>query len=261
MSKRQNLGDLIRIRRIGSGLTQAELAQKVGVSQPSISHFESGKSVPSSSQLKSLHRILGGLIESRSSADDRQPPGESSPLGVWLNNVRTRKGLTVSELAQLSGLTSATIYNIESGRIDNPQMGTRDALIRALGETPDSETIEATEEASKIEGLGSLIDFNPHDEGSLPTGSGVYVFYDISDRPIYVGESGDIRGRIREHIEKFWFKRPIVEYGAYVLIPDTKLRKQIEEVLIRFLKSNAVLNKQHVDRGATPSRTSSKRSS
>jgi hypothetical protein len=31
-------------------------------------------------------------------------------------------------------------------------------------------------------------------------------------------------------------------------VSDATLRGQIERVLIRFLKSNAVINKQHVDR-------------
>jgi hypothetical protein len=46
----------------------------------------------------------------------------------------------------------------------------------------------------------------------------------------------------------FWFKSPIVEKGAYVHIKDSKLRHQVEQILIKFLKSNAVLNKQSVER-------------
>ncbi len=85
----------------------------------------------------------------------------------------------------------------------------------------------------------------------MPEDAGVYVFYDISDRPIYVGQSKNIRARISgDHTTRFWFKAPIVQSGAYVKIDDEDLRKRIEAVLIRFLKSNAVLNKQHVDRRA-----------
>ncbi len=63
-----------------------------------------------------------------------------------------------------------------------------------------------------------------------------------------VGESDAISRRIRSHEEKFWFKRPIVERASYIKIADPELRKQIERILIRFLKSNTVLNRQHVAR-------------
>ena len=57
-----------------------------------------------------------------------------------------------------------------------------------------------------------------------------------------------MRRRISEHGEKFWFKPPIVESGSYIEIADKRLRKQIETLLIKFLKSNAVLNIKNVER-------------
>jgi hypothetical protein len=39
-----------------------------------------------------------------------------------------------------------------------------------------------------------------------------------------------------------------VENAEYVRIEDETLRKQLEETLIKFLRRNAVLNKQLVDR-------------
>lgn len=152
------------------------------------------------------------------------------------------------ELAEQAGVSVPTIYNLESGRIDNPQKATVEKLTKALGETPSEETIKATEDAAEIEGLGNLVDFDPHDANNFPAGPGVDVFYDISQRPIYVGESSDLKRRLREYNDKFWFKRPIVESASFIAIKDTKIRQQVEKILIRFLKANAVLNKQHVDR-------------
>jgi hypothetical protein len=40
----------------------------------------------------------------------------------------------------------------------------------------------------------------------------------------------------------------LVDYAAFVKIAHEKLRHQIEQILIRFLKSNAVINKQSVDK-------------
>lgn len=97
-------------------------------------------------------------------------------------------------------------------------------------------------------GFGSLTDFDPYDAEDRPKLSGVYVFYDISDRPIYVGQAKNISNRVKAHSDKFWFKRPIVERAAFIEIRAATLRSQIEQILIKFLKSNAVLNKQGVDR-------------
>ena len=61
------------------------------------------------------------------------------------------------------------------------------------------ESIEtAIAEEVNIEGLGEFSDFDPHSDTSLwPEGGGVYVFYDISHRPIYVGQSGNIQRRLK----------------------------------------------------------------
>jgi excinuclease UvrABC nuclease subunit len=98
--------------------------------------------------------------------------------------------------------------------------------------------------------VGTLADFDPHEEGEFPSEPGIYVLYDISERPIYVGESDDIARRLRQHGDKFWYKSPIVEAGAYVRIDDQQLRRQVEATMIKFLKSNAVINRQFVSRSA-----------
>ena len=72
----------------------------------------------------------------------------------------------------------------------------------------------------------------------------MYVLYDISQRPIYVGKASNIAGRLNDHGTRFWYKRPLVETGAYIEIQNKLLRDQIETVLIQFLKNNAVINKQ-----------------
>lgn len=112
---------------------------------------------------------------------------------------------------------------------------------------PEEVKVESESEQG-VAGLGSLKDFDPHSDADRPTSAGVYVLYDISDRPIYVGRSQNIARRIREHDDKFWFKRPIVNHASYIEIPDKTLRDQVEQILIKFLKSNAVINKQSVDR-------------
>jgi hypothetical protein len=106
------------------------------------------------------------------------------------------------------------------------------------------ESKDDAREASTIAGIGELIDFNPYDQKEIPTKAGVYVLCDISQRPIYVGKASKIAVRLNDHSSRFWYKRPLVETGAYIEIGDPLLRDQIETVLIQFLKNNAVINRQ-----------------
>jgi transcriptional regulator with XRE-family HTH domain len=182
--------------------------------------------------------------------DEREVPANDapSPIGEWLRNERIRRGLSQGDLASRSGVSQPQISNLELGKNRNPQARTREKLERAVGvEVPAELTREAAREA-EVAGLGPLVDFDPHEDADLPIVAGVYVFYDVSDRPIYVGRAAVIKDRVRSHSDRFWFKSPIVNHAAYIEIPEEQLRNQVEEILIKFLKSNAVLNKQHVDR-------------
>lgn len=112
-----------------------------------------------------------------------------------------------------------------------------------------ADTGRKTAEATRVADVGEFVDFDPYSEADYPSEPGVYVFYDISERPIYVGQTDNIRSRIvSDHYTRFWFKRPIVNAASYVRIEDEGLRKKIETVMIKFLKSNAVVNKHHVRR-------------
>ena len=239
----EELAERIKFRRAANGLSQKELAEKMSVSQPLISQWEVGRQKPSSDQIQNLNAILGDLNVLQTASTDGEG---ATPVGAWLSRARLKKNLTVNELADRAGVSAATIYNLENGRAQNPHPRTVKAFEAALGENLESE--QQLKEAGEIKGLGEFVDFDPYDLKNLPRVSGVYVFYDVSQRPIYVGQGGSIPRRIKDHHEKFWFKRPIVEDAAYVEIGDEKLREQVETILIRFLKSNAVINKNKVDR-------------
>lgn len=243
-----NLSGRIRKARLGAGLSQQEVADRLSVSQVTVSNWERGRVEPRAANLTALEALLGELTPDEDDTTAAVTVDGPSPFGVWLARTRQQSGLTRAQLSASSGISDVQIYNLETGRTENPQQRTRDRLTRALGAAPPDDAVAATQEAAEIEGVGQLTDFDPHDPDDLPEGPGVYVFYDISQRPIYVGESGDMAQRIRDHHDKFWFKSPIVASGSYIFVPVQRLRKQVEQVLIRFLKSNAVINKQHVER-------------
>ena len=241
-TKSESLMRRLRSARIEQGLSQAVVASKLGVTQPIISHWENGNAEATPKQLAKLKKLLGV-----DDSPENNPPQDNRGFSDWLTAARTKAELSVAELAERSGVSIPHIYNIEAGRSTNPRDETRAKLERALNTRVSRDVREEVTNQQQIEGLGELTDFDPHTEADRPPRPGVYVFYDISDRPIYVGKSQNIR-RVGQHHEKFWFKAPIVNSAAYVEVKDAKLRGQIEQVLIKFLKSNAVLNKQYVDR-------------
>ena len=188
---------------------------------------------------------------------------------------RVKLGLSQEALAIAANVTQPTVSNIETGKSRNPHPSSWAKIINALtdaaqkssgsigetqvGEEEPSRAEEIKKEAEQVVGnassdnsierIGSLVDFEPHDDENLPSEPGIYIFYDVTDRPTYIGQSGDIRRRIRgNHDEKFWYREPIVNTAAYIRIEDEAQRKQIEKLLITVLKSHALINKAHVQR-------------
>jgi transcriptional regulator with XRE-family HTH domain len=233
--------DRPRHRNGGSRLSQAALGDKIGVTQGAVSSWETGRIAPPHEQVEALARIFGpnGAIPATSPSQD---------YGEWLRERREAADLTREQLAAQSGVSAVQIYNIETGRSTNPREKTRDAFERALDENAPRELVQAVEDSAEIKGVGQMTDFDPHSEDDFPREPGVYVFYDVSDRPVYVGKSANIRDRVRGHVDKFWYRTPIVEKAAYVRVGESVLRGQLEETLIKFLKSNAVINQRLVDR-------------
>jgi transcriptional regulator with XRE-family HTH domain len=234
----------LRKRRLAAGLSQAEVGKKVGVSQMTISNWEQGKTAPDKKERKALDTLLGA----RGGDGKTELAHDGANLfGAWLRKARANADMTVPELAEASGVSAVQIYNLEAGRSANPREQTRLRLETALNTQVPQDIAADVAEEQEIVGLGPLTDFDPHDKDDRPTCAGVYVFYDVSDRPVYVGKSKNIKSRVGGHEDKFWFKFPIVSHGAYIEVKDDALRHQVEQVLIKFLKSNAVINKQSVD--------------
>lgn len=188
---------------------------------------------------------------------DVDPDVFANPYGVWLQEAIDERKFSVAKLAEKSKISIPAIYAILQGRSKNPQQATRDMLGKALRKKyqPEAEKntrrIAEPKENSAQEGMGEFSDFDPYNDELLPPVPGIYVFYDISNRPIYIGKAikstRTIKSRVREHRDKFWFKRPLVESGSFIPIYDETLCAQVEKALIKFLKDNAVVNKHYVE--------------
>ena len=234
----------ITARRKALHLKQVDVASALNVSQGTVSNWERGKSVPSRTERARIREFFESSAGNSTHAS--VPPLRATPMhesfGEWVVQGRVAKGWTQAQLAKKAKLSQAAISNIEIGRSPNPLVATRLRIEEALGARIPAAIAEEQERAAEVEGVGVMLNFDPHDPKEYPTEAGVYVFYDRSDRPVYVGESTDIRRRVRDHADKFWFKAPIVDTASYVPIPDDALRRKVESVLIAFLRSNAVLN-------------------
>ena len=64
----------------------------------------------------------------------------ASDLGKYIRNRRNTKGLSMREVAELSGCSHAEIFRIESGEREYPSMRVLIALARAL-EIPDHDVL------------------------------------------------------------------------------------------------------------------------
>lgn len=122
-----SLDSTIALARQQNGLSQGELARKMGVSQGTISNWERRKQRPSKSQINKLSSILGA----HSFSGRRRPEISEGPslAGVWLSKARQKSGLTQQELADKAGVAQVTISLIETGRAVNP----RPKTIKAIG--------------------------------------------------------------------------------------------------------------------------------
>jgi transcriptional regulator with XRE-family HTH domain len=174
---------------------------------------------------------------------DQQPT-----FGEWLNEQMDKQQVSIQDLANKTGLTYTGIWNIVKGNTAYPRQETRNKLSAALNQAVPSEVEQEIKQESVIEGY-TWTDFTPTDLETVPELGGVYVFYDITDRPVYVGKSrSNVRGRVKDHQTRFWFKPPLVVRGSFLAIEDPAMYDKIETILIRFLGNHALLNAKGVVR-------------
>ena len=71
--------ELIRVARRRGGLSQAELAERAGTSQPVISAYENGRRDPTTRTLRRLVAAAGGRLELRLAVEPPDIPPPTSP--------------------------------------------------------------------------------------------------------------------------------------------------------------------------------------
>lgn len=234
----KGISTAIRENRRKVGMSQKELARILGVSQSLISQWENGSVLPGGEMLERTSGILG--------VDLPEPTGEFE-LRTWLRRKREQRRLSRGELAKRARLSPLTIYYIETGRTESPQEATLERLQRVLGRLPSRVTrevkAEGTFEDLEFRGPFPVSEWKENlEEGKT---SCVYVFYDQLKRPVRIGETDDLRRRLKEYEQNYWwFRAPTVESFAYVKLNDSDFRRKTEKVMIKLVGGGVVFNTQ-----------------
>ncbi|KPH20714.1 MULTISPECIES: helix-turn-helix domain-containing protein [Rhodococcus] len=99
--------DKLRELRTKAGFTPDEFSVRLKVSRQSISHWETGRSVPPPPMLKQIAQLLMVSIVVLVPIPDNQ---------LRMGDLRVRAGLTQKEAAELLDLSSSTLAEIEKGQ-------------------------------------------------------------------------------------------------------------------------------------------------
>jgi transcriptional regulator with XRE-family HTH domain len=222
----------------------------MNVAQPTICNWEKGTvGSPDVSEVKRIEELLGFKLTDGSSPADGDV---RTDLALWLRSQidERRETKTIAAMAAEADVSQPTIYNILNGSVTAPQRATIEKLKKYFGapELPE-EVKEEADVAARVGELGEFREFDPHDKDNWPTDPGVYVLYDTSGRPIYIGKSrNSVAGRLHDHQTRFWYKAPLVVRAAYIRVNDPKLVLDLETVLIKVLGHQAVMNERGVVR-------------
>jgi predicted transcriptional regulator len=130
-------GEDIRAARSDKELTQSELAEKAGVSQPLIARIESNDVDPT---IDTLYSVVSALNDS--AADVEQEEVKISMPSV-LQDARKRTGYTQGELADAAGVSQPLISRIERQNV-NPRSSTLRSLFKQLESATGSPGTESS---------------------------------------------------------------------------------------------------------------------
>jgi transcriptional regulator with XRE-family HTH domain len=141
-----SLGRNLTAARVAAGMTQRQLASRVGIALAMLSRIENGHSDPGLRLVDALANELGRdvyeLLDHWRYADmtaerdapegpSRLPPGLQAHFGTSVRKARGEASLTQAALAELVGMSQQYIAKIEAGQI-NPTLATMESIATAL---------------------------------------------------------------------------------------------------------------------------------
>lgn len=137
-------GDSIRAARKDNGLTQSDLAERAGVSQPLIARIESENVDPT---IDTLYSIVSALNDSSSKLEQEEV---QISMPSVLKDARSQAGYTQRELAKVADVSQPLISRIERQDV-NPRAST----LRELFSHLDSQMNSGSEGPSTLSAIES----------------------------------------------------------------------------------------------------------
>ncbi|MCL4495092.1 MAG: helix-turn-helix domain-containing protein [Firmicutes bacterium] len=121
------LGQRLRQARLQKGLTQAEVAQHLGVTQHSVSAYESDRIQLSAEKLTKMAQLLDVSVDYLLGMDDHESEVEAPPsvglaalnwamIGTKLGQLRHQRGISLEQAAELVTTSVSEWQRWESGR-------------------------------------------------------------------------------------------------------------------------------------------------
>ena len=135
-----DFGTRLKHWRMKREMTQAALARASGMTQATIAAYEVGRILPRKYRLKALLEALQApteefFYEKVSSEDSSEEMPQkyklTEGLGKRLEYWRTKRGMSQTELAELAGLSDATVSSLGNG-LTVPRLDTLELLLNAL---------------------------------------------------------------------------------------------------------------------------------
>jgi transcriptional regulator with XRE-family HTH domain len=105
----RSIGDHVRKRRLDLGLSQRQVALRIGIDKTSVFNWETGTASPNLRALPGVLRFLG-----------YDPNETGSTLGERLRAARKARGRSIDELAAEWSVDPTTIWKWEKGRTTPP---------------------------------------------------------------------------------------------------------------------------------------------
>lgn len=158
-------GEDIRTARKDKGLTQSELAERAGVSQPLIARIESDDVDPT---IDTLYSVVSALNDSAAGVEQEEV---KISMPSVLEDARKQAGYTQGELADAAGVSQPLISRIERQDV-NPRSSTLRTLFEQLESATDSSDTEPSASPTSGSSLREKIEWEFENVQGSSEGSG-----------------------------------------------------------------------------------------
>ena len=236
-------GTWLRTELEGLGISGYALSKHAGCHPRTVTMICKGEIKSPSEEMMEKLRIAIDKIKSGLPNQEEEIEEEEFDFAEWLKFQMEAKSLSGNRLAKLVGCHNTTISAILNRRIENPSNEMMERIRNALQEEIPEAVTNDLNEKKKFDNKNDVWDdFNPHDHDSIPNKPGVYVIQPYECCAIcWKGTECSFKNRLPQR--KKWFLEDIIEYGMLFYSDDENERKKIEDILIKFLRTNAWLNK------------------